>query len=303
MYDICTIGHITLDKVVTTQSVKYMPGGTSFYFSKAIQDFDLRYTLVTALGKEESYIVDGLREANIDVRALPSEYTVHFENIYSHNQDHREQNVLHIAASFDVPQMPDVNARIFHLGPLLSDDITVGLVKHLAAKGEVSLDIQGFLRYVKDKKVYYRDWADKEEALPYITYLKANEFEMEAVTGTSNVEAGAKYLADMGVREVIITLGSRGSVIYSNGVFHHIPAYQPADIVDATGCGDTYMAGYLLQKVKGESIQRAGEYGAAMATLKISASGPFAGTPQEVEKVITQGAYTFVVEGDAVSEK
>jgi hypothetical protein len=32
MYDICTIGHITLDKVVTAQSVKYMPGGTSFYF-------------------------------------------------------------------------------------------------------------------------------------------------------------------------------------------------------------------------------------------------------------------------------
>jgi sugar/nucleoside kinase (ribokinase family) len=303
MYDICTIGHITLDKVVTTQSVKFMPGGTSFYFSKAIQDFDLRYTLVTALGSEESYIVDGLRESNIEVRALDSEFTVHFENIYSHNQDHREQNVLHTAASFDVPQMPDVNAKIFHLGPLLSDDITVALVKHLASKGEVSLDIQGFLRYVKEKKVYYRDWADKEEALTYITYLKANEFEMEAVTGTSNVEAGAKYLAEMGVREVIITLGSRGSVIYTNGVFHHIPAYQPVAIVDATGCGDTYMAGYLLQKVKGESIQRAGEFGAAMATLKIASSGPFTGTPQEVENVIAQGAYTPQVESAIVVEK
>ncbi|MCE7043251.1 PfkB family carbohydrate kinase [Dyadobacter sp. CY312] len=303
MYDICTIGHITLDKVVTTQSVKFMPGGTSFYFSKAIQDFDLRYALVTALGNEEAYIVDGLREANIEVRSLPSEFTVYFENIYSHNQDHREQNVLHTAASFDVAQMPDVNAKIFHLGPLLSDDITVELVKHLASKGEVSLDIQGFLRYVKDKKVYYRDWADKEEALPYITYLKANEFEMEAVTGTSNVEAGARYLAEMGVREVIITLGSRGSVIYTNGVFHHIPAYQPADIVDATGCGDTYMAGYLLQKVKGESIQRAGEFGAAMATLKIASSGPFSRTPQEVENVIKQGAYTPQVEQVAEVEK
>lgn len=302
MYDICTIGHITLDKVVTTQSVKFMPGGTSFYFSKAIQDFDLNYTLVTALGSSESYIVDGLRESNIDVRALDSEFTVHFENIYSQNQDHREQNVLHTAATFDVAQMPELEAKIFHLGPLLSDDITVDLIKFLASKGEVSLDIQGFLRYVNDKKVYYRDWVDKKEALPYITYLKANEFEMEAVTGTANVEAGARLLADMGVREVIITLGSRGSVIYTDGKFHQVPAYHPESIVDATGCGDTYMAGYLLQRIKGGSIRRSGEFGAAMATLKIASSGPFSGTPEEIESVITQGAYTPQIAGNAAVE-
>ena len=291
MYDICTIGHITLDKVVTSQSVKFMPGGTSFYFSKAIEQFDLNYTLVTALGKEEAYIVDGLRESGIEVRALPSEFTVYFENIYSHNQDHREQNVLHTAASFDVPQMPELQARIFHLGPLLSDDISVDLVKHLASKGEVSLDIQGYLRYVKDKKVFYRDWADKLEALPFITYLKANEFEMQAITGTSDVPDGARYLAEMGVKEVIITLGSKGSVIYADGIFHEIPAYKPAAIMDATGCGDTYMAGYLLQKVKGASIQRAGEFGAAMATLKIASSGPFTGSQADIEHVITEGIY------------
>jgi sugar/nucleoside kinase (ribokinase family) len=268
-----------------------MPGGTSFYFSKALQHFDVNYTLVTALGSAESYIIDGLRESNIEVHTLLSDFTVHFENIYSFNQDHREQNVLSTAAPFDVPQMPPIESRIYHLGPLLSDDISVGLVKHLASKGEVSLDIQGFLRYVKDKKVYYTDWADKKEALPYITYLKANEFEMQAVTGLTDVQEGAKYLAEMGVKEVIITLGSKGSVIYANGTFHEIPAYKPASIVDATGCGDTYMAGYLLQKVKGASIQEAGEFGAAMATLKIESSGPFYGYPEMVEKVIKQGVY------------
>ncbi|CAG4994022.1 Ribokinase [Dyadobacter sp. CECT 9275] len=295
MYDICTIGHITLDKVVTSQSVKYMPGGTSFYFSKALQHFDLRYILVTALGSGEKYIVDGLREAAIEVHALESDFTVHFENIYSHNQDHREQNVLHTAAPFDVPQMPSLSSKIFHLGPLLSDDISVALVKELASKGEVSLDIQGFLRYVKDKKVYYTDWADKTEALPHITYLKANEFEMEAVTGTTDVQAGARYLATMGVREVIITLGSKGSVIYSNGEFHEIPAYQPTAVVDATGCGDTYMAGYLYQKIKGASIVEAGRFGAAMATLKIESSGPFSGNRNIIEKLIRQGAYTHEI--------
>eukprot|EP01035_Chromulina_nebulosa_P058368 gene58368-79917_t len=251
MYDICTIGHITLDKVVTPQSMKHMPGGTSFYFSKALQQFDVRYMLVTAVADKEQYIVDELREEGIEINSLPSPFTVYFENIYSHNQDHRDQNVLHTAAPFTVTNTPAIDAKIFHLGPLLSDDIDVALIKNLAARGIVSLDIQGFLRYVEDQKVKYIDWKDKLEAFPYISILKANEFEMEVVTGKTDIKEGAMQLAEMGIKEVIITLGSKGSVIYTNGVFYEIPAFKPTDVIDATGCGDTYMAGYLYKKTKG----------------------------------------------------
>ena len=289
MYDICTIGHITLDKVVTAQSVKYMPGGTSFYFSKALRQFDVDYMLVTALAEKENHILSALRDENIQIFSQPSEFTVYFENIYSANQDHREQNVLHKAAPFTTAQMPDIESRIFHLGPLLSDDITVDLLKSLAQKGTVSLDIQGYLRYVKDQKVLYKDWADKKEALPHVSILKANEFEMEVVTGTSDVRKGAEYLADLGVKEVIITLGSKGSLIYKDNDFFKIPAYKPTAIVDATGCGDTYMAGYLSKKIQGAGVQEAGEFGAAMATLKIQSSGPFSGNAAMVEEVLQYG--------------
>ncbi len=146
MYDICTIGHITLDKVVTPQSVKYMPGGTSFYFSKAIQEAQLDYALVTALATSELGVVADLRKSGIEVYALPSEHSVYFENIYPENQNHREQNVLQKASPFDVPVMPDITAKIYHLGPLLSDDISLELLKLLSTKGMVSLDIQGYLR-------------------------------------------------------------------------------------------------------------------------------------------------------------
>ena len=43
MYDICCIGHITLDKIVTPRAVKHMAGGTAFYFSNAIRNMDVRY--------------------------------------------------------------------------------------------------------------------------------------------------------------------------------------------------------------------------------------------------------------------
>ena len=36
MNDICCIGHITLDKIITPKQTIYMPGGTSYYFSHGI---------------------------------------------------------------------------------------------------------------------------------------------------------------------------------------------------------------------------------------------------------------------------
>ncbi|HEY1165092.1 MAG TPA: PfkB family carbohydrate kinase [Chitinophaga sp.] len=295
MYDICCIGHITLDKVVTTKSVVHMAGGTSFYFSNAIRNMNVNYTLVTALAESEMHVVEELRAKGIEVNVLPSEHTVYFENIYSENQDHRTQRVLQKADPFTVEQLLNINARIFHLGPLLADDIPVELIRALAAKGKVSLDVQGYLRKVENKQVIPIDWQAKKEGLQYIQTLKANESEMEVLTGIKDVRKGAQVLYDWGVKEVVITLGSMGSVIYNGRTFFNIPAYVPAAVIDATGCGDTYMAGFLYQRIKGASLQDAGEFAAAMATLKIQSSGPFTGTREDVLSLLANTEKQMVI--------
>lgn len=283
MYDICCIGHITLDKVITTKAVVRMAGGTSFYFSNAIRNMKLRYILVTSLAEQEMDFVYGLRDKGIEVNVRPSAHTVYFENNYTEDQDHRTQRVLQKADAFTADQLLDINARIFHLGPLLADDIPLEIIKILSKKGKISLDVQGYLRMVENEKVYSVDWASKKEALQYINILKANETEMEVLTGCTDAKQAAVILFQWGVKEIVITLGSRGSLIYDGNDFYNIPAFKPAtDVVDATGCGDTYMAGYLYQRIKGAGFQQAGDFGAAMATLKIESSGPFTGTEKDV---------------------
>jgi sugar/nucleoside kinase (ribokinase family) len=286
MYDICCVGHITSDKVVTTQTVKHMAGGTAFYFSYAVCDLDVNYVLVTALAERDMNYVTGLRDKGIEVRVQPSTHTVYFENIYADNQDNRTQNVLEQADPFTMEQLQTVDAKIFHLGPLLAGDISTELIKTLATKGKVSLDAQGYLRRVENKKVYPVDWPEKKKALKYVDILKADEAEMEVLTGYKEVSKGAKLLAEWGVKEVVITNGSMGSIIYSDGVFYTIPACKPKIVIDATGCGDTYMAGYLYQRVKGVGIQKSGEFAAAIASLKMESSGPFTGTEDEVLEVL-----------------
>ena len=260
-----------------------MPGGTAFYTSKALHKLDVNCMLLTALGEREMHVVDSLRKEGIKVQTCPSRETVFFENIYHHDQDYREQNVLAIADPISLESALNIHSKIFHLGPLLRHDIPLNLLQYLAGIGKVSLDIQGYLRSVINRKVQFADWDEKEHAFPFISYLKANEFEMEITCGTNNPYEGAKKLAAWGIKEVIITLGSKGSIVYCDGTFTEIPAFLPKQVVDATGCGDTYMAGYLYKKIKGATISEAGAFGAAMATLKIESSGPFSATFSEAE--------------------
>lgn len=282
-YELCCVGHITLDKVVTPKNTVYMPGGTSYYFSHAIKHFDdINYALVTALAESEMQSVEELRAEGVEVAVMPSRHTVYFENIYGENQDNRTQRVLAKADPFSIDYLRQIEARIFHLGSLLADDFSLEVVRYLSQKGLVSVDSQGYLREVREQNVYAVDWPEKKEVLRYVHFLKANEHEMEVLTGYTDPEQAAKEIYSWGVKEVLLTFGSMGSLIYDGETFHRIPAYLPTEVVNATGAGDTYMTGYLYQRAKGAGIEEAGCFAAAMTTLKIEGMGPFSGTKADV---------------------
>lgn len=285
--DICCIGHITLDKIVTPRMTVHSPGGTAFYFAHAMSSLHAdNFLLVTSLAESEMKAVDDIRALGIDVTVLPSRKSVYFENRYGEDQNHRTQRVLAKADPFTPEGVAGVKARYYHLGSLLADDFSLDIIKALSEKGIVSVDAQGYLREVRGDKVYPVDWSDKLEALRYIDILKVNEHEAAVLTGATDPRRGAEILAGWGVKEVVLTLGSMGSVILAEGHAYEIPAFTPADIVDATGCGDTYMAGYLYMRNKGAGYEEAGRFAAAMCTIKLQATGPFRSSAEEVRQLI-----------------
>ena len=288
--DICCIGHSTKDKIVTPRQTVYMAGGTSFYFAYAVNSLPKKVTfeLATKLGADEMGVVEDLRKAALHVRTWPSRHSVFFENIYGEDQNDRTQKVRAKADPFTVDEMEGLDANIFHLGSLLADDFSPEVVKYLSTKGRISIDAQGYLREVRGEDVYPIDWAGKRDILACTDIIKVNEHEMEVITGSTDPREAARQLADWGVKEVVVTLGSYGSLILSEGVFHEIPAYAPREIVDATGCGDTYSAGYLYCRSLGESFDEAGKFAAAMCTLKLEHSGPFDRCAAEVEAVMAK---------------
>lgn len=290
MKDICCIGHITKDKIVTPHRVVYMAGGTSFYFAYAINQLpnDVSFSLVTSMDPTETEPAEKMRQAGIDVTLNASRNTVFFENIYGENQNERKQRVLAKADPFTIEQLEHVDAKVYHLGSLLSDDFSNEVVEYLAKKGKVSIDVQGYLREVRDEKVYPIDWKDKLKVLKNTYYLKVNEIEMETITSLKDAHEAAKLLHSWGVTEVIITLGSEGSLIYVDDTFYEIPAYAPHEVVDATGCGDTYSAGYLYQRTSGATPTEAGKFAAAMCTIKLEHNGPFNRSIDDIHEIISK---------------
>ncbi len=284
MTDICCIGHITHDRIITPQSDIHMPGGTSFYFTHGIShllDGKVTYRLITSLAEEDMQAVRDIEALGIPTEVIPSRHTVFFENIYEEDRNHRRQRVLAKADPFTADALSGVEARYIVLGTLLADDFPLEVIRQLSGRGTLVVDAQGYLREVRDQKVYAVDWSEKLEALKYVDILKVNEYEVTVLTGEKDLYEGARRLAEWGVGEVLLTLGSYGSIIYAEGKFHDIPAYKPLTLVDATGCGDTYVMGYVFQRCQGADVSAAAHFAAAVSTLKLEHAGPFCSTFEE----------------------
>ena len=111
-HNLCCIGHITLDKIVTPKRTLHMPGGTSFYFAHGMSKLDTSdFLLVTALAVSEMDAVEEIRRKGIDVKVLPSTHSVYFENTYGENQNNRTQRVLAKADPFTVEGLQDVDGK------------------------------------------------------------------------------------------------------------------------------------------------------------------------------------------------
>jgi len=289
--DILCIGHITHDRIITPDMPNGVDcaGGTAYYVAWAMHHLpqSVNFGVITAVGQELDHEIEKLKQAGIDIQNLGSPTSVFFENKYGANMNNRQQRVLSKAAPFTIDQLRDAEADMFHLGTLLVDDFSPEVVEYLAGKGRVCVDVQGYLREVRNHQVYAVDWRDKLRVLKSTEVLKVNEHEIDVLTdGEKDLHRAARLISSWGVREVLITLGSYGSVIYDGNKFYEIPGFKPRAIVDATGCGDTYAAGYLYARALGADCGEAGRLAAAMCTLKLEHTGPFDATIDDVHKIL-----------------
>jgi len=81
-------------------------------------------------------------------------------------------------------------------------------------------------------------------ALPHVDYLLPNDEQVLGWTGAADLESGTRALIERGVTCVAATAGAEGALVVTADAATRVPAF-PVEVVDTTGCGDAFSAGFL----------------------------------------------------------
>ena len=115
-----------------------------------------------------------------------------------------------------------------------------------------------------------------EPCLPYVDVFLPSINEAEQLTGLDSPSDIAKFLMGYGIQTVGLKMGKRGSYVRTGTEEIHVPAYE-VDVVDATGAGDAYVAGFLAGTVMGWDLKRTSELASAAGAACVTAIGTTAG--------------------------
>jgi len=109
------------------------------------------------------------------------------------------------------------------------------------------------------------------QVLQFTDVFFPNEIEALRLTNCRNVEDAATELAKLS-RIAVVKLGARGALVCTGGKLFRVPAVKTR-VVDTTGAGDSFDAGFLASFLKGGSIEASARAGAAAGARAVSAVG------------------------------
>jgi sugar/nucleoside kinase (ribokinase family) len=151
-----------------------------------------------------------------------------------------------------------------HVAPLARSDFPAETLAELARGRRVSYDGQGLVRAPEAGPVRLDPSFDRA-MLEHISFLKLAEEEGATILPDRSDEA----VFALGVPEVVVTLGSEGSIVYAEGRVTHVPCH-PILGVDLTGCGDAYAVGYLAARSDDLAPVAAARRATALVALLLS---------------------------------
>ncbi len=290
-YDTLVIGHICKDKNTDhLGNTVYAAGGAVLYSSAAAEALGYQVGVLTKINTADNSLLQEFRVPADDVYCIRSGNTTLMENTYFTADKEKRRSVCSAQGEpfspADIPK--DVSSAIYHLAGLLNGDYAADMIPALASLGMVAVDVQGYLRNADvngSGEMYFADWKEKTELLPFITFLKTDAAEAEILTGTTDRAEAAKMLASWGAKEVLITHNSEVLVFAQNSIY--TCPIKSRNLRGRTGRGDTTFASYVCERLH-QPPEKALLTATAVVSLKMETPGPFTGTRAQVESYIKE---------------
>ncbi|HET6512072.1 MAG TPA: sugar kinase [Candidatus Kapabacteria bacterium] len=179
----------------------------------------------------------------------------------------------------DIPKLKAylLKAKVLHLsltsiGIQSERDRLIDVLSRIASEVKICLDSN------------YRAsvWADREDAqewyqqaLPYVSMLFVTDTDHEAIYGKESFVHAIKRYQSYGINRLAYRMGDKGSILF-DGRAQTVKAVEGLNIVDTTGAGDAYNAGFIHAMLQGRSFYDCGIFATACAATAIEESGGMA---------------------------
>jgi len=266
--DIVCLGELLVDmfpaevgrSLVEVSAFRPKPGGAPANVAVSAMRLGAQSAFIGKVGDDAfgHHLADVLRQEGVDVRGMRYDPEARTGMAFIAMPDVNSYEILFYRnPGADMRLQADEldrgllqKARAFHFGSLSliqepSRSATLAAAKIAREAGAlISFDVN-----------YRSDLWSREQArervmatIPHVNLLKVNEIEVELLTGGADPATAGKTLLELGPDLCVVTLGPEGSFFQVAEGGEHVPAFA-VDTVDATGCGDAFIAGLLCQLV------------------------------------------------------
>ena len=252
------IGHCCHDKT----EHGFILGGTASYSSMLSQVLGSEATLLTSFG-DDFLFKESFKIKKIPIHNVAAHETTIFDNKYIGGA--RTQTILARARTIAAHDLSSLNENfdIIHLSPI-ADEVDYNLLTEINDKVLTLATPQGWLRkWDETGKVHYKeiDW----ELLSSIDFVIISDEDVQ------DLDQKLPEIKSV-IKNLIVTKGEGGSVVYSNKVEAHFPAY-PSKIVDPTGAGDTFATGFITRYAKTKELVDSMIFANCLASICIEHQG------------------------------
>jgi sugar/nucleoside kinase (ribokinase family) len=235
---VAVVGNLSLDRI---DGGAPRIGGGAYHAARGLRLLGVEAAVVTRCADaDRRFLVPRLARLGVPVRILAADRTAAFALDYT--GESRTMTVEATGHSWTPRDARALDRRIrwVHVAPLLRSDFPADTLAELSRGRRVLLDAQGLVRRAEPGPLRLDADFDRE-VLRHVSILKVAEEEARVI---GDVRA-------LGVPEVLVTYGSRGSTVHANGRETHVPAFPLPR--DPTGAGDVFSAAYLVARASGSS--------------------------------------------------
>ena len=284
---ILVIGSISIDNTIYTKSLPSAGTTTvadSFYTNiggkganQACASLFLggNVSFIGAVGKDHNgdRVVEFLEEQGLNARIKRSEKPTGIAFIILEEQSAENRILIVQGANTDLTKADiDRNIDLFTRGDIFltqfenSMDITEYSIKLAKEKGMLVVVNPAPVKEFNEK--YFQ----------YIDYLVPNEHELETLSKSKDVLEGAKNLLDKGAKNVIVTLGEKGSLLVNKEGSVSIKPHK-VNAVDTTAAGDSYLGALVTKLSEGKDIKEAMEFASLCSSKTVTKKGAIVSLP------------------------